>query len=128
MLLDQERERYLAYECKRLNVISGGKWRSLATQYVKDGVARFVSEKYAADLPLGCMLGYVMDGEINTARAKVHASISSLRDEIGLAWGPIDNEPLGTTERMSSGHRRVSDGATVEIRHALLPFGIQGVV
>ena len=122
VLLDQERERYLAYECKRLNVISGGKWQSLATQYVEDGVARFVTEKYAADLPLGCMLGYVMDGKVSTARAKVQASIISHSEEIGLAWGPMDDQPLGTTERMSSGHLRVSGGATIEIRHALLPF------
>lgn len=122
VLLDQERERYLAYECKRLNVISGGKWQSLATRYVEDGVARFVTEKYAADLPLGCMLGYVMDGNVSTARAKVQASIISHSEEIGLAWGPTDDRPLGTTERMSSGHERVSGSATIEIRHALLPF------
>ena len=124
VLVDQDRERYLAYECKRLNVTSGGKWQSLATQYIEEGIARFVTEKYAADLPLGCMLGYVMDGSVSTARVRVQASMISHREEIGLAWGPMNDEPLGMTMRMSSGHQRVSGGAMIEIRHALLPFGV----
>ena len=122
LLLDRERERYLAYECKRLNVTVNGRWRSNATPYVEKGVARFVSEQYAADLPVGCMLGYVMDGNVTVARAKVQAAITSHRKEIGLAWGPMDDQPLGTAERFSSGHRRVSGGVPIEIRHALLPF------
>ena len=122
LLLDRERERYLAYECKRLNVTLNGALRSLATPYVKDGVARFVTEKYAANLPLGCMLGYVMDGNVTTARAKVQASITSRRNEIGLEWGPIESEPLGTVERMNTGHRREPSRAVIEIRHAFLPF------
>ena len=123
LLLDQERERYLAYECKRLNVVRNGATRSRATPYVLEGVARFVKEQYAADLPLGCMLGYVMDGNVNTARTKVRAAITSHCDQVRLAWGPVDGQPLGATERMSSGHRRVSSGGPIEIRHALLPFG-----
>lgn len=44
VLLDQERERYLAYECKRLNVIHREIRGSLATRYVKDGMMRFLTE------------------------------------------------------------------------------------
>ena len=122
VLLDRERERYLAYECKRLNASRGGKWRSLATPYVTQGVARFVAEQYAADLPVGCMLGYVMDGNVGTARAKLQAAFLSHREKIALEWGPTDDQPLGAMGRFSSGHRRVSGGVTIEIRHALLPF------
>ena len=124
VLLDRERERYLAYECKRLNEIRHGGWRSLATPYLTKGVARFVTEKYAADLPVGCMLGYVMDGNVSTARAKLGAAISLHRETIALEWGPIDDHPLGTVGRFLSGHRRVPSGAHIEIRHALLPFRV----
>ena len=124
LLLDRERERYLAYECKRLNVVRNGTTRSLATPYVLKGVARFVKEQYAADLPLGCMLGYVMDGNVNTARSKIRAAITSFCKDVALIWGPIDDRRLGAIKRMSSGHRRVTSGAPVEIRHALLPFGV----
>lgn len=122
LLLDRERERYLAYECKLLNVSRNGKKRSLATEYVTKGVARFISGQYAADLPLACMLGYVMDGNLDTAWARVCAAIAAHRTDTGLAWGPRASEPVGSMRRFSSGHCRASSGGPIEIRHALLPF------
>ena len=122
LLLDQERERYLAYECKRLNVgrISGV--RSLATEYVKNGVIRFITEKYAAGLPVGCMLGYVMDGKVGKARSKVGAALDSQKTQVGLVGGPTDEQSVGSIRRFSSSHDRAMDGGQIEIRHALLAF------
>ena len=122
LLLDQERERYLAYECKRLNVVQNGKKRSLATPYVLEGMVRFVTEQYAADLPVGCMLGYVLDGNVSTARTKICAAIKLHNGETGLVGSPIDDQSVGSIERLSSYHCRPSNGARFEIRHALLPF------
>ena len=124
LLLDRERERYLAYECKRLNVVRNGRTRSLATPYVLEGMARFITEQYAADLPLGCMLGYVMDGNVNTAQTRVRAAITSHSRDIGLTWGPTDDQSLDAMGRFASGHWRISSGAAIEIRHALLPFSV----
>ena len=103
ILLDQERDRYLAYECKRLNVARSGGTRSLATEYVKEGLKRFVTEKYAVDLPVGCMLGYVLDGDVGAARSKVVAAIFAQKSNIGLA-----GKPIGQMERFSSRHHRSS--------------------
>ena len=122
LLLDQERERYLAYECKRLNVTQAGGRRSLATPYVLCGVLRFITQQYAADIPVGCMLGYVLDGDTNTARSSVRAAIDSHKRKIRLIGRPVDIAPLGTMERLTSRHRRSSNGSAIEIRHALLPF------
>ena len=126
LLLDRERERYLAYECKRLNVTRSGSTRSLATQYVLEGVTRFVSQQYAADLPLGCMLGYVMDGNVKTARRKVRAAMAGHCKDVALVWGPVNDRRLGVIERMSSRHLRSPAAAPIEIRHALLPFVLGG--
>ena len=122
LLLDQERERYLAYECKRLNVVRNGTTSSLATPYVLDGMLRFITEQYAAGLPVGCMLGYVLNGNVNTARAKVRAAINSHSGNIGLVGKPADGQPIGAIGRFSSLHSRPSNGSDIEIRHALLPF------
>ena len=122
LLLDQERERYLAYECKRLNVPQVGGTRSLATPYVLEGVQRFITEQYAIGLPVGCMLGYVFDGNVNTARAKVRAAIDSQKCEIRLVEGPTNKPPMGPVGRLTSRHCRPSNGADIEVRHALLPF------
>lgn len=123
VLLDQERSRYLAYECKRLNVgREGGGTRSLATEYVKEGIVRFVTEKYAADLPIGCMLGYVMDGNVTTARSRLDAAIDANKDDIGLVGTLLTTPSIGAVLRLLSRHQRQNDGSIIEIRHALLPF------
>ena len=122
LLLDQEREKYLAYECKRLNTVRNGTTRSLATPYVKDGIRRFITEKYAADLPVGGMLGYVMNGDVITARSKVWAAIDSHQSDIGMVGQPWVGQAIGSIERFSSIHRRPPNQSSIEIRHALLPF------
>ena len=122
LMLDRERERYLAYECKRLNVSQARGIRSLARQYVLEGVLRFVTEQYAADLPVGCMLGYVLDGNVDTARSRVRAAIDSHKGRIGLVGRPGDKPPMGAIGRLASRHCRPSNGTVIEIRHALLPF------
>ena len=52
VLLNQDRDIYLAYECKRLNDVRKDGRRSLAGDYVTDGLSRFVAEQYAEGLPL----------------------------------------------------------------------------
>ena len=122
LLLDQERERYLAYECKRLNVFRKGKTSSLAKPYVLKGMLRFITEQYAADLPVACMLGYVLNGNVNAAQTKVRAAIDSHSTAIGLVGKLTDSQPIGEIRRSSSRHCRPSNGSNIEIRHALLPF------
>ena len=122
VLLDRDRERYLAYECKRLNEVRAGVTRSLATPYVLKGIRRFVTEQYAAGLPVGCMLGYVMSGNVETARSKVAAAIYSHETEVGLVGELSGETPISSILRFSSRHRRSSKGVEIEIRHALLPF------
>lgn len=44
VLFDRDRGRYLAYECKRLNVINSGSRSSLATVHLTQGMMRFLTE------------------------------------------------------------------------------------
>lgn len=122
LVLDGERERYLAYECKRLNVVYPGKTSSLASPYVEQGLARFVTEQYAQDLPVGCMLGYVMDGHVQAAETKLQAEISHRRSQVGLTFGPKSDGWVGSAKRFVSSHLRAASGREIEVRHALLPF------
>ena len=87
VLLDRDRERYLAYECKRLNVTYKGRRNSLAGRYVVEGMMRFLTEQYAEDLPLGCMLGYVLDGDVTFAIGRLTVAIQS-HAPVGLIEGP----------------------------------------
>ena len=108
VFLNQDRDIYLAYECKRLNDVRKDGRRSLASTYVKDGLSRFVVERYAQGLPLACMLGYVLDGDLEYAESSVRARIAELREEVGLVAEPRDAAPIGESRRFSSRHRRHS--------------------
>lgn len=120
VLLDQERERYLAYECKRLNVVNNGR-ASLATRYVNEGMMRFLTEQYAEGLPVGCMLGYVMDGDLAFALTQTNAAVVAQKVPLGLLAGPTSDQPILGIERFSTNHQRANK-SNIELRHVLLPF------
>lgn len=117
VLFDWERERYLAYECKRLNVISSGSRSSLATVYVTQGMMRFLTEQYAEHLPVGCMLGYVLDGDVPFAQARIAGAIGS-HVPLALTDGPTPLAAIETIERFRTRHTRPA-GSEIELRHAL---------
>jgi hypothetical protein len=125
VLLDWDRERYLAYECKRLNVIYNGQRSSLATEYVKEGMMRFLTEQYADGLPIGCMLGFVMDGDIVFAMAQLNSAIQAHNVPLALVSGPTTAPSIGGITRFLTEHQRPTH--LIELRHALLPFSEQGV-
>ena len=121
VLLDRTRRQYLAYECKRLSVIRGGKRRSLATQYVMEGLRRFITGQYAEGLPVGCMLGYVLDGDVPFARAKVIEALKRRKQEVGFVGvSPPTVTPLSAGGFVSD-HIRWN-GTAIEIRHTMLSF------
>lgn len=117
VLFDWERERYLAYECKRLNVINAGSRSSLATVYVTQGMMRFLTKQYAEQLPVGCMLGYVLDGDVSFAQERLAAAIAS-HSPLTLIDGPTPLASIDTIERFRTRHNRPA-GSQIELRHAL---------
>ncbi|MGC4152288.1 MAG: hypothetical protein QM628_04335 [Propionicimonas sp.] len=121
LFLDFDRETYLPYECKRLNVIRKGARSSLATSYVKEGLMRFVREQYAEGLPVGCMLGYVMDGDLAFALQQVHAAIKAEATVLRSRGGIINGDVIPPCERFQTDHDR-DVSAQIEVRHVLLPF------
>ena len=120
VVIDQEHDTYLAYECKKLNVLGAdGARRSQAGAYVRDGMMRFATEEYGKDLPVGCMLGYVMDGDLRWAYARVAAAMSRT-PALGLQGRPISAPSIGVFQRFVTEHKRNS--RWLEMRHTLLPF------
>lgn len=60
-------EVYFAFECKRLNATENGTRRARASEYVTEGMLRFVTGQYAAAMRHGGMIGYVLDGDCDHA-------------------------------------------------------------
>ena len=121
-ILNNDRSVYVGYECKRLNVMQNDSRHSLATPYVKDGLMRFVSEKYSEGLPFACMLGYVIDSDMTFARARVWEAIDTNKILLGLLSGPNSSDSLSFIERFITTHQRSGQSNRIEVRHAFLPF------
>lgn len=121
VLLGQDLQVYLAYECKKLNVQYDGAKKSLATDYVAKGLVRFITEQYAEQLPIGCMLGYVMDGDCASAIASVQAAILASAD--AKAEGPAQAlTAIQGVKRFVTMHSKATNTGNIEIRHAFLAF------
>lgn len=100
---------YFGIECKRMNSDEGGEWRWYHTQYVNEGVARFVSSKYADLVDTGGMVGFVLNGDTATTISKVDNYIAQKRRELGItASGGLDESTLcpDETRIRESQHKR----------------------
>ncbi len=121
VVLDRSSRRYLAYECKRLNVVRDGRRRSLAREYVMQGLRRFITGQYAEGLPVGCMLGYVMDGDVRFARTKVIEALRRQSRDVGFVKVSRGAGVPPSVKGLVSEHIRCG-GDEIEIRHTMLPF------
>ena len=105
---------------KRLNVPRDNGRRSLAKEYVMDGLSRFTTGQYSKNLPAGFMLGYVLDGDVKYVASSVQAKINEHREDIALVLHPRRDIPIGNATRFYSRHRRRSNGGEIEVQHALV--------
>lgn len=116
----QEEEIYLCLEAKRLNAVISGVRRSLADEYVKEGMQRFVDGKYARSVRHGTMLAYVLDGNTDRAIQNVENNIRNRLSELrmdkngGLGASTIRPDDCRTKE---TSHRRAHEKAVFRIHH-----------
>ena len=115
-----QEEIYLCLEAKRLNAVVSGVRRSLADEYVKEGMQRFVDGKYARFVRHGAMLAYVLDGDVHRAMQNVENNICNRRAELrmdkngGFLTSPIRPDDPRTKETR---HRRAHEKALFRIHH-----------
>lgn len=82
---DRGYESYFAIEAKRLRFLSpGGRFKTGNDEYVRHGMMRFIKGQYAPFMKTGAMLGYVFDGDIETARFDVGGYIVKKAGELRL--------------------------------------------
>lgn len=75
---------YFCLEAKRLNVLKDGTLRTYASEYVRLGMMRFITGQYAKLARNGGMIGYVVDGRVPRAIARVEQNIRSQHIELGM--------------------------------------------
>lgn len=114
---------YFAFECKRLNVVKKKGKKTLAPQYVKDGMIRYVNSQYASRLHDSGMIGYVMDGNLTTAIKLVDKNVRRHRTRLKM------NPPGGLdTSSILKTHPQVREtvhnlrGRKFTLHHIFLPL------
>jgi len=115
LILDGDRDKYVAYECKKLNVNQA----SLATPYVKDGLQRYIQQQYSRALPVASMLGYVMDGRMKKAFERVHKAINDHTDDQNFIPEISGSYEFGTHASFRTVHIKL-DNSPIEINHTFL--------
>jgi hypothetical protein len=121
---------YFCLECKRLNVVVEGETRAYSSEYVTQGMTRFVSRQYSPFVLHGGMLGYVLDGDVDRAKRNIEANIHARHLELCM-------EPPGTLEQSSvrpdneniweTHHLREPETNIFRIHHMLVPRTILDV-
>lgn len=125
----QEQEIYLCLEAKRLNAVISGVRRSLADEYVKEGMQRFVDGKYARMVRHGAMLAYVLDGDTNRAMQNVETNIRHRFKELcmngrgGLAASSVRPDDARVRE---SHHQRKHEKVLFRIHHLFMARNTSG--
>ncbi len=115
---------YFAFECKRLNVVgNSGSRHSLATEYVQEGMLRYLEGKYAGGLDKGGMLGYVMDGDVSSAIGAVGRSITVQRARLKLKNGGLERSTFMPADDRVRETRHSFDNRRFVIHHIFVAVG-----
>ena len=111
---------YFCLEAKRLNARVKGVMKSLAHEYVKEGMQRFVEGKYSRQIHHGGMLGYVLDGDVARSMRNVLDNIRSRHAALGMDapgdWEGSPFRPADSHARQSS-HRRSHTAVRFRLHH-----------
>jgi len=117
---------YFCLEAKRLNARVKGVMKSLADEYVKEGMQRFVDGKYGRHVHHGGMLGYVLDGDVPRAMRNVLANIRVRHVVLGMDppgdWTESPSRP-GDAHAKESTHRRAHSVHRFMLHHEFVASG-----
>lgn len=111
---------YFCLEAKRLNARVNGVMKSLADEYVKEGMQRFVAGKYSRQVHHAGMLGYVLDGDVARAMTNVLNNIRRQYASLGMdAPGDWIESPhrVGDPQAKETEHRRLHTLTRFKLQH-----------
>jgi hypothetical protein len=116
-------EIYFCLEAKRLNALISGVRRSLADEYVREGMQRFVDGKYSRFIRHGGMLGYVLDGQVDRALRNVEMNIQAYARELEMTlpghFLPSSVRPNDPSAKETH-HYRSHETAVFHIHHLFM--------
>ena len=89
---------YFGMECKRVSSTEPNRY--IATDYVREGVERFVEGTYSLGHDYAAMLGFVIDGKINDCIDLICDRLNKYKNDICLKEDWVDEQSFGTTQNI----------------------------
>jgi hypothetical protein len=116
---------YFCLECKRLNVRTPNaeRPRTNFSEYVRNGMLRFISGQYAGAVRHGGMLAFVLDADLKAAMEGVRGNIQAAQADLGMT-SPADFSPSSikpTDSRIKeTNHLRAHNSEPFTIHHLFM--------
>jgi prepilin-type processing-associated H-X9-DG protein len=118
-----DEEVYFALECKRVNVAhADGSVRGYYSEYVTEGLSRFVSGQYSSEVRHGGMIAFVLDGNVAEAMKGIVRNINAKSGPLGLTAAGVEASqylPTNPSVRQTTHQRAVAAGEVV-VQHFFL--------
>lgn len=109
---------YFGIECKRVSSNTQGKDKNLATEYVTNGIMRFVKGIYSPNHDFAAMLGFVIDGNTDNCINRIQTRINDRTQEINLEENWTKEDSFGNHEYLyRTRHRQVNHNNSITILH-----------
>jgi hypothetical protein len=100
--------------------------KSLADEYVKEGMPRFVDGQYSRHMYHGGMIGYVLDVDVTRAMANVLRNIRDNHTALGIvasgAWSDSPHRPADPHAKESA-NTGAGTGTGLLIQHLFVAAG-----
>ena len=116
---------YFCLECKRLNVLvlNAPRPRPYFSEYVRNGMLRFISGQYAGAVRNGGMLAFVLTADLPAAITGVRGNIRAAQAELGMPssadFTSSSVRPADTWIRETN-HRRAHNSELFTIHHLFM--------
>ncbi|MCC9645202.1 hypothetical protein LOC71_23230 [Rhodopirellula sp. JC740] len=115
---------YFALECKRVNARqANNKTRRYFSEYVTEGLMRFVTGQYSQAVRHGGMLAFALDGDVKGTMKGVVKNIIEKREQLKLVRGEVGTSRYVPTNEYvrETRHSRSVAAGDVLVQHFFLP-------
>jgi hypothetical protein len=114
---------YFGIECKRVSSVTKGKNKDLATEYVINGIMRFVEGIYSSGHDFAAMLGFVIDGKTDDCVKRIQTRINDRTQEINLQENWIKEENFGQYDYLyRTCHQQKDHNNSITLLHLFVSF------
>ncbi|MCY7276167.1 MAG: hypothetical protein LH702_21130 [Phormidesmis sp. CAN_BIN44] len=115
-------EDYFGIECKRIS--STGNDRYLATEYIKEGIMRFIAGTYSPGHNLAAMVGFVVDGKLVDCMDLIRKRLNKYCQKICMKenW-TIENDFGLQNDLYRTVHRQHGQDFLFRLLHLFLVIG-----